>query len=185
MTNTTVPSIYKNSFFKRTGTGILPYVNCGTYSVQTLTWEDLTDMLFLARDDTDFQAAYLLYLNAIIAGTDSSAYLIAINAILASYASQIVSCSAFKYLQYTLLDNASSMVASSDASTDALYGRTTIIVTQQNVDTVPCATNYSASENVLYYFAAAAVGSYETNSEYPAHILRIKASYTTPIPTPI
>ena len=181
MTNTTVPSVYKNSFFKRTATGILPYVNCGTYSVQTLTWEDLTDMLFLVRDDEDFQLAYLGYLNAILSGTDSSAFLTAMNDILVSYSTQIMSCSAFKTLQYTLLDNASGMIASSDGSTEPLYGRTTIIVTQQNVDTVPCATNYSASENVLYYYAAAAMGSYETNSEFPAHILRIKASYTYPV----
>ena len=180
MTNTTVPSVYKNSFFKRTATGILPYVNCGTYSVQTLTWEDLTDMLFLVRDDEDFQLAYLGYLNAILSGTDSSAFLTAMNDILVSYSTQIVSCSAFQYLQYTLVDNASNITASSDGSTGSLYGRTTIIVTQQNVDTVPCDATYFASENVFYYAAAAAMGSYETNSEFPAHVLRIKASYTTP-----
>jgi hypothetical protein len=179
MTNTSVPSIYKNSFFKRSATGILPYSNCGTYSIQTLTWEDLTDMLFLARDDEDFQLAYLGYLNAILSGSDSSTFVTTMNTILESYAFQIVSCSAFKTLQYKLLDNASDIVASSDGSTEPLYGRTAILVTQQNVDTVACATNYSASENILSYYAAVAMGSYETNSEFPAHILRIKASYTT------
>jgi hypothetical protein len=180
MTITTVPSIYKNSFFKRSATGILPYSNCGTYSVQTLTWDDLIDMLFLARDDADFQLAYLGYLDAVVSGSDSSAFVTAMNTILASYASQITSCSAFQYLQYTLLDNASNITASSDGSTGSLYGRTTIIVGQQNVDIVPCSVNYTTSENVLYYYAAAAMGSYETNSEFPAHVLRIKASYTTP-----
>ena len=180
MTITSVPSIYKNSFFKRSATGILPYSNCGTYSVQTLTWDDLIDMLFLAREDADFQIAYLAYLDAIVSGSSSSAFVTAMNAYLASYASQITSCSAFQYLQYTLLDNASNMIASSDGSTASLYGRTTIIVAQQNVDIVPCAANYTTSENVLYYYAAVAMGSYETNSEFPAHVLRIKASYTTP-----
>ena len=181
MTITSVPSIYKNSFFKRSATGILPYSNCGTYSVQTLTWDDLIDMLFLVREDADFQLAYLAYLDAVVSGSDSTAFVTAMNTILASYSSQITSCSAFQYLQYTLLDNASNMTASSDGSSGSLYGRTTIIVGQQNVDIVPCAVNYSTSEKVLYYYAAVAVGSYETNSEFPAHVLRIKASYTTPI----
>ena len=188
-TITTVPSIYKNTFFKRSATGILPFSVCGEYSVQTLTWEDLTDMLFLARDDTTtytsitgltgFQANYLAYLSKVVAGEDTTIYVTALNEILVSYATQLLSCSAFRSLSYKLFDNSSTIVASSDSSYGTKYGRTEIIVAQSQVDNIPCVARVDSDNNLIGYYAACAVGSYETNSEFPAHVLRINASYYT------
>ena len=188
-TITTVPSIYKNTFFKRSATGILPSVDCGKYSTQTLTWEDVTDMLFLARDDTTtytsitgltgFQANYLAYLSKVVAGEDSTNYVTAMNEILVSYATQFVSCSPFGSVAIRLIDNASTITASSDASYGSLYGRTDIIVAQTQIDTVACTTRVDDGFTTIRYYAACAMGSYETNSEFPAHVLRITASYSS------
>ena len=187
-TITTVPSIYKNTFFKRTATGILPFVNCGNYSTQTLTWDDLTDMLFLVRDDTTtytsvtgltgFQANYLAYLSKVIAGEDSTIYVTAMIEILVSYATQFVSCSPLRDVAIRLIDNASTIIASSDAEYESIYGRTDIIVAQTQIDTIACTTRADNNiSNYFRYYVSCAMGSYETNSEFPAHIIRITASY--------
>jgi hypothetical protein len=59
-----------------------------------------------------------------------------------------------------------------------IYGRTDIIVAQTQIDTVACVTRVDKDNGFIGYYAACAMGSYETNSEFPAHILRISASYS-------
>ena len=181
-TITTVPSIYANGFFKRTGNGILPYTDCGEFSYQTLTWEDLNTILLTVRGDADFQAAYLVYLTAVIAGDSAAAAdaVTAMNTIFAAYAAKLVSCSPFKTVRIYLFDNASNFTAWSLAPTKDTYeyGRTEIIVAQQNVDIIANNARKSTTTSQLTYYAGCAVGSYETNSEFPAHVLKLAVSYT-------
>jgi hypothetical protein len=201
MTISTIPSIYKNGFFKKSAKGILPYeVDSGItnkYSIQTLTWEDLTDMLFIVRDDTTtftpvtgltgFQANYLAYLEAVVSNNDYTNYLVAMNEIMTAASTQLVSCSAFKTVHYYLLNSADIIRASSDST---LVGMTETgvctenIVAQTSTDTVAnCARESSQFLNsdgnvILCYYAAVSMGSLETNSEYPTNIIKIVASYT-------
>jgi hypothetical protein len=202
MTITTVPSTYKNGFFKRTATGILPYGNCGNYSIQTLTWEDLTDMLLMVRDDTTtptpisglvgFDANYLAYLDAVASNSEYTNYLAAMDQIMTETAAKLMSCSAFGTVQYYLLNTADIIRSSSDS---ALIGTvetgvcTENIVAQMNIDTVAnCARQSSQLVDsngglVLCYYAAVSMGSYETNSEYPTHTIKIVASYSESVST--
>ena len=201
-TITTVPSTYKNGFFKRTATGILPYGNCGNYSIQTLTWEDRTDMLLMVRDDTTtptpvsglvgFEANYVAYLGAVASNSEYTNYLAAMDQIMTETAAGLMSGSAFGTVQYYLLNTADIIRSSSDS---ALIGSTETgvctenIVAQMNIDTVAnCARQSSQLVDtngslILCYYAAVSMGSYETNSEYPTHTIKIVASYSESVST--
>lgn len=173
---TTLPRIYKNTFFKRTATGILPFVKCGKFSI--LTWEDLTHMLLTVRDEPFFQLLYILYLYTVeINSQYSFLFLLFLNLLLKIFATYFVGCSPFRAVTLKLLDNASVIIASSNGSSGPVYGRTEIIVAQSQIDTIPCVARIAPEDGYFSYYAACAMGSYQTNSEYPAHVLSINATY--------
>jgi hypothetical protein len=175
---TTLPSTYKNTFFKRTATGILPFVKCGKFSIQTLTWEDLTRMLLTVRDEPFFQLLYILYLYTVeINSKYSFLFLLFLNLLLKIFATYFVGCSPFRAVTLKLIDNASVIVASSNGSTGSVYGRTEIITAQSQIDIIPCVARIAPEDGYFSYYAACAMGSYQTNSEYPAHVLSINATY--------
>jgi hypothetical protein len=183
---TTTPSIYQKGFFKRTATGILPFVKGGEYSTQTLTWEDVNEMLFEVRDNTDFQNAYLGYLAAAESGETTVPYVTTLTAIMTEAATSIVECSAFKFCNYYLLNNACQIRASSDLDSVGFFELgmcTENVVASTQIDTVAsCVRNsfqiFDANgEGLFCYYSAVSLGSFQTNSEYPAHILKIVCSY--------
>lgn len=175
---TTLPSIYKNTFFKRTATGILPFMNCGVYSIQTLTWEDLTGMLLTLRNELFFQLMYVLYLYTVETNSEySSLFLLFLNQLLDIFTTYLTNCSAFRSVTIQLIDNASIIIASSDGSSGPVYGRTEIIVAQCQIDTIPCVARIAPEDGYFSYYAACAMGSYQKDSEYPAHVLSINATY--------
>jgi hypothetical protein len=183
---TTVPSIYEKGFFKRTATGILPFVKGGDYSTQTLTWENMKDMLFEVRENTDFQNAYLGYLAAAESGESTVPYITTMTTIMTEAASSIVGCSAFKFCNYYLLNNACQIRASSDLDSVGFFELGTCaenVVTMTQNDTIAsCVRNsfqiFDANgEGLFCYYSAVSMGSFQTNSEYPAHILKIVCSY--------
>ena len=174
--STTLPSTYKNTFFKRTATGILPFVKCGKFSI--LTWEDLTAMLLTVRDEQFFQLLYILYLYTVeINSQYSFLFLLFLNLLLKIFTTYFVGCSPFRAVTLKLIDNASVIVASSNSSSGPVYGRTEIIVAQSQIDTIPCVARIAPEDGYFSYYAACAMGSYQTNSEYPAHVLSINATY--------
>jgi hypothetical protein len=141
-------------------------------------------MLFIAKDDATFIQQYKDFLTALITEdtTAISALEVSMSATLKGIADQIISCSAFTDVRFLLENNGSQVRASSDQTATALgtyeYGRTEVMVAQQNVDIIANDSRYSSTTAYFSYYGAVAMGSYQADGEYPAHILKIAATYS-------
>ena len=181
------PIVYSDtSFFKRSvnTSSLLPTSSCGPYTTNTLTWDDLNTMLFIAKNDATFVQQYKDFLAALINedSTAIDALEVSMSATLKGIADQIISCSAFTDVRFLLENNASQVRASSDQTATALgateYGRTEIIVAQQNVDIIANDSRYSSTTAYFSYYGCVAMGSYQADGEFPAHVLKIAATYS-------
>ena len=187
MSLNSTPIVYSDSsFFKRSVNteSLLPTYSCGPYTTNTLTWHDLNTMLFIAKDDATFIQQYKDFLAALITEdtTAITALEVSMSETLQGIADQLLSCSAFTDVRFLLLNNGSQVRASSNQTDTALgsyeYGRTEIIVGQQNVDIIANDSRYSSTTAYFSYYACVAMGSYQADGEYPAHVLKIATTYS-------
>jgi len=141
-------------------------------------------MLFIAKNDATFVQQYKDFLAALINedSTAIGALEVSMSATLKGIADQIISCSAFTDVRFLLENNGSTVRASSDQTQTALgateYGRTEIIVAQQNVDIIANDSRYSSTTAYFSYYGCVAMGSYQADGEFPAHVLKIAATYS-------
>jgi hypothetical protein len=157
------PIVYSTVGLKNSGKGPLP-----GYPYQT--WETLNQYVINAKNL--ITQPYLAYLNADLAGdaVAKQAAIESMNTILSDYASSIPGFTVRFYVENNQSVIRASSIPESVGSTE--YGRTEIIVAQQNTSIIANCARTSSTTTQFTYYSALALGNFSCTSGFPAHILK-------------
>lgn len=157
------PIVYSTVGLKNSGKGSLP-----GYPYQT--WETINQYVINAKNL--ITQPYLAYLNADLAGdaVAKKAAVETMNTILSDYASSIPGFTVRFYVENNQSVIRASSVPESIGGTE--YGRTEIIVAQQNTCIIANCIRTSSTTNQSTYYSALSLGNFSCTSGFPAHILK-------------
>lgn len=183
---TTTPIVYANSYFRRSATGILPAespivtLQYSTSLYVNNSWEQVNDYLFQMKEVISENV--LLYMNAVLIGDLTTANGIAglISAQIIDFCGNVKTVTGWTTVRGYMFNTESFVVAGSNKTTpDPLdkyaqyeFGRSEIIVAQQDPTIVANVMRRSSTTVSVNYYAAISLASFQENGEFPSLVLK-------------
>jgi hypothetical protein len=179
-TITTTPIVYTNCFFKKSAVGIFPT----SLPVQTLqyseteyidqSWETLNNFLFALKDFIADDVVSYLIARLEKNWTEVNLYEDKIDYSMTTFCEEVKHTTGWSAVRAFMYNTESLCRCSNVPSAlgTSEYGRTEMIVAQQDPTTVANVMRTSSDGNLNYY-AAISLASYEPNGQFPTLFLKL------------